>query len=242
MLTAKIHSIETGGTVDGPGIRYIVFFQGCPLRCQYCHNPDTWNMEEGKNYELTSLFNDIKKYTSFMKFSGGGLTVSGGEPLMQADFVCELFKLCKEANIHTAIDTSGAIFNDKVAEVLKYTDLVLLDIKQYNTEGFKSLTGGNLNNTLTFAKYLSQNNIPVWLRYVLVPELTDNTDEVQKLADFVYDLGNIQRVDVLPFHKMGEYKWKELGYEYKLWNTKEPTKELTQQIINIFKNKGFEVY
>lgn len=242
MVTAKIHSIETGGTVDGPGIRYIVFFQGCPLRCLYCHNPDTWKINDGKDYELNSLFNDIKKYTSFMKFSGGGLTVSGGEPLMQADFVCELFKLCKQAGIHTAIDTSGAVFNEKVAEVLKYTDLVLLDIKQFNTQGFNTLTGGKLDNTLSFAKYLAKNNIPIWLRYVLVPKLTDNLTEINELADFVYDLGNVERVDVLPFHKMGEYKWKELGYNYSLENTCEPTKELTDQVIEIFKSKGFETY
>lgn len=243
MLTAKIHSIETGGTVDGPGIRYIVFFQGCPLRCLYCHNPDTWKMEEGKDYELYELFNDIKKYTTFMKFSGGGITASGGEPLMQAEFVKELFKLCRQSNISTALDTSGSILNDKVKEVLEYTDIVLLDIKQFDRTGFKSLTSKEPDTTLSFAEYIAEKNICVWLRYVLVPGLTDNIAQISEMADYVKKLGNVERVDILPFHKMGEYKWKELGYDYKLWNTREPSEELIEKVKIVFKDKGFsQVY
>jgi len=238
MKTAKIHSIETCGTVDGPGIRFVAFFQGCPLRCKYCHNPDTWKYSEGKEITIDELFDEIKKYKPYMKFSGGGVTISGGEPLLQIDFLKELFIKCKNENIHTAIDTSGVIFNDKVKEVLEYTDLVLLDIKSYNRETFKNLTGGDLNNTLLFADYLSNHNIVMWVRFVLVPNLTDNIEDINKLADYLKTLKSVERVDVLPFHKMGEYKWKELGYEYSLEQTQSPNADLLEKVKQIFRLRG----
>jgi len=238
MKTAKIHSIETCGTVDGPGIRFVAFFQGCPLRCKYCHNPDTWEYAGGKDITIDELFGEIKKYKSYMKFSGGGVTISGGEPLLQIDFLKDLFIKCKDEGIHTAIDTSGIIFNDKVKEVLKYTDLVLLDIKSYNKKTFKNLTGGDLNNTLLFADYLSKHNIVMWVRFVLVPNLTDNIEDINKLADYLKALNSVERVDVLPFHKMGEYKWKELGYEYILEQTQPPDANLLEKVKQIFRLRG----
>ncbi len=236
--TARIHSIETLGTVDGPGIRYIIFFQGCPLRCKYCHNPDTWDIKKGNIYTLDKLFSDIEKYTGYMKYSGGGITASGGEPLLQTDFCLKLFKKCRKNGINTALDTSGNIFSDKQKELLKYTDLVLLDIKAFNPETFKSLTGRELNPTLEFEEYINKENIPVWIRFVLVPGLTDNEDDIKKMAEYLSSLSNVKRVDVLPFHKMGEYKWKELRYEYVLYDTKAPTAYAVKSVKNIFSSFG----
>lgn len=234
--TAKIHSIETCGTVDGPGIRYIIFFQGCPLRCQYCHNPDTWNMSKGKKITLEELFKDIKKYKSFMKSSEGGITASGGEPLLQTEFLINLFKLCRENKIQTALDTSGNIFTDAQKELLKYTDLVLLDIKSFDAHVFKNLTTQELAPTIQFSDYLSENNIPAWIRFVLVPNLTDNKEHIKQMAKYISTLKNIKRVDVLPFHKMGEYKWEELEFKYKLQETSPPSAELLSEVKEIFRS------
>lgn len=237
-MEAKIHSVETCGTVDGPGIRYVVFFQGCPMRCLYCHNPDTWLVDGGDMVELEVLFRDIMKYKNYMKFSGGGITASGGEPLLQAGFVSELFKLCRQNGIRTALDTSGSILNDKVNEILEYTDLVLLDIKCFDAERYEKLTSHQLKPTLKFAQCLAEHNIPVWLRYVLVPDLTDDIQEISSLADFACKLGNVERVDVLPFHKMGEYKWPMLGYDYKLTATQPPDNQMLTDVKKIFNDKG----
>ena len=181
-MKGRIHSIETCGTVDGPGIRYILFTQGCPLRCKYCHNPDTWKMSAGKEADTEVLIQDIVKYKSYMQFSGGGLTVSGGEPLLQPEFVKDLFMKCKDQGVHTCLDTSGFIAIDKAEPVLDYTDLVLLDIKSYNPEVFKDLTGVPLDPTLAFAKHLCQRNIPIWIRYVLGPNLTDNLEDIEQIG------------------------------------------------------------
>lgn len=230
----KVHSVETCGTLDGPGIRYVIFLQGCPLRCQYCHNPDTWKLDDGEETTVDDLMDDINKYKSFMKFSGGGITVSGGEPLLQHRFLEELFKRCKEEGIHTALDTSGCIMNSETKKVMEYTDLVLLDIKSYNAAKYKEVTGASIAPTLEFAKYLSDINKPMWVRYVLVPGLTDDFNEIEELAIFLSKLKNIERVEILPFHKMGEYKWEELGYEYKLGNTEPPTDETIDKAKEIF--------
>ena len=231
----KVHSVETCGTLDGPGLRYVIFLQGCPLRCQYCHNPDTWKLGDGRKATVNDLMEDINKYKSFMKFSGGGITVSGGEPLLQPSFVEELFKRCKEEGIHTTIDTSGCIMNSETKKVMEYTDLVLLDIKSYNPAKYKEVTGVSVTPTLEFAKYLSSINKPMWVRYVLVPGLTDDLDEIEELALFLSKLTNIERVEILPFHKMGEYKWEELGYEYRLKNTEPPTDESVSKAKEIFR-------
>lgn len=221
----KVHSIETCGTVDGPGIRYVLFTQGCPLRCQYCHNPDSWKVGEGKEMSVDTIIKDVIKYKPYMAFSNGGITVSGGEPLLQPGFVGELFKKCKENDIHTCLDTSGYIKLDKADPVLDYTDLVLLDIKSYNPLVFKDVTGVPIDSTLAFAEHLAKRNIPVWIRYVLVPDLTDDPEDIEALAKYLTTLTNIERIDILPFHKMGEYKWEQLGYDYKLTDTPSPEPE-----------------
>lgn len=241
-MIGRIHSVETCGTVDGPGIRYILFTQGCPLRCKYCHNPDTWKMNDGKEEDTKDLIQDIVKYKSFMQFSGGGLTVSGGEPLLQPDFVKDLFMKCKQEGIHTCLDTSGFVNIEKANPVLDYTDLVLLDIKSYNPNVFKDLTGVPLDPTLAFAKHLNERNIPVWIRYVFVPNLTDNEQDIEDLAQFLTTLNNIQRVDILPFHKMGEFKWEQLGYEYSLMDTEQPSKESVEHAKSIFKKHNLPVF
>lgn len=240
-IRGKIHSIESCGTVDGPGIRTVIFTQGCPLRCQYCHNPDTWNLGDGNECTVDELMDEIVKYKSYMKFSGGGVTASGGEPLMQPTFIKELFKRCKAEGIHTALDTSGYIPLDSTKEVLEYTDLVLLDIKSFNKALYKEITGVENEPTLKLARYLSDINKPIWIRYVLVPGLTDKIDDVRALASFLGSLNNIEKIEVLPFHKMGEYKWEELGYEYKLSDTQPPTQESLDEIVGIFEDCGLEI-
>lgn len=235
-MIGKVHSIETCGTVDGPGIRFLIFTQGCPMRCQYCHNPDTWKPNDGQDMDSNQLFEEIKKYKSYMTFSKGGVTITGGEPLMQPDFVLDLFKKCKSENIHTALDTSGYVNLDTVKEVLKYTDLVLLDIKSINPSIFKSLTSVEIDPTLKLAQYLQSQNIPMWIRHVVVPGLTDSLDDLSNLAKFLSDFTNIEKIEILPFHKMGEYKWETLRYEYELKNTSEPTGDFIEKVIKIFKH------
>jgi pyruvate formate lyase activating enzyme len=234
----RIHSIESFGTVDGPGIRFVVFMQGCPLRCQFCHNPDTWDVNKGKEYSPDSLMEEIIKYKSYMNYSNGGVTFTGGEPLLQADFLLELGKRCKENGISVAIDTSGFVFNDSVEKLLEYTDLVLLDIKNYDPIVYKTITGVSLSPTLKFLEYLKQKDITTWVRYVVVPELTDNLESVKKLSEHLDGYPNVKKIELLGFHKMGEYKWEELGLEYKLTDTKEPSKELMQQVKEILGTNG----
>ncbi|GAB4287176.1 MAG: pyruvate formate-lyase-activating protein [Oscillatoriaceae cyanobacterium] len=237
----RIHSIETCGTVDGPGIRFVIFTQGCPLRCLYCHNPDSRNPQAGKEITVDELISEIAKYRSYMRFSGGGITISGGEPLTQPEFVREICRRCQEIGIHTAIDTSGCA-SLKIAEsVLDYVDLVLLDIKSFNPKTYFKLTNVSLNPTIKIARYLHQIQKPVWIRYVLVPNFTDNLAEIQELAQFLATLSNIEKVQVLPFHKMGEYKWEQLGYDYQLKDTPTPTATQVAKVIDIFSNYGIPV-
>jgi len=240
-ITGRIHSIETCGTVDGPGIRFVVFTQGCPLRCQYCHNPDTWNIAHGEETTVEKLIKEIEKYKSYMKFSGGGVTLTGGEPLMQPKFTAELFRQCKERGIHTALDTSGYIPLEHAKEVLEYTDLVLLDIKSFDPNIYKDLTGVSNEPTLKLAKYLSDINKPMWVRFVLVPNLTDDPENIEGLASFLSTLNNIEKVELLPFHKMGEYKWEQLGYPYRLKNTPPPSEESIKNAKAIFERYGLKV-
>jgi|SRR6056297_411533 len=240
-ITGKIHSIETCGTVDGPGIRYVFFTQGCPFRCLYCHNPDTWSLQGGREYSVEALMEDIRKYKPFMAFSGGGVTATGGDPLLQADFVEALFRACRRENIHTALDTSGCISPVKAAGVLSQTDLVLLDIKALTPEAHKTITGVQLADPLGFARHLSEIKKPVWIRYVLIPGLTDTATDLETLALFLQGLKNIERVELLAFHKMAEYKWKELGLDYRLGNVPAADDLLMEKAASIFRRYGLPV-
>lgn len=220
-LNCKLHSIETLGTVDGPGIRFIAFMQGCPLQCKYCHNRDTWDASKGETTSISELLKKILRTKPYMDSSNGGVTISGGEPLLQVKFVTELFKELKKLNIHTALDTAGSLpINENIMELLKYTDLVLLDIKHIDNEKCKELTGMSNENTLSFAKYLNENNIPMWIRQVLVPGITDNEDDLLKLKEFINNLKNIEKVEILPYHDFGKFKWTNLGLKYPLESTR----------------------
>ncbi|MEB3827766.1 pyruvate formate-lyase-activating protein [Phormidium sp. CCY1219] len=240
-VVGRIHSLESCGTVDGPGIRFVIFTQGCPLRCLYCHNPDCQKLGEGNQISVDELIAEVQKYRSYMRFSGGGVTVTGGEPLMQPAFVREIFRRCKELGIHTALDTSGYVLLEAAKPVLDYVDLVLLDIKSYTRDTYRKVTSVSLEPTLNFANYLSEINKPMWVRFVLVPNLTDDPENVEGLAQFVSELKSVEKVEVLPFHKMGEYKWQQLGYEYQLKDTPEPTPEQVEAVMNIFRNYGLQV-
>ena len=225
-ILGNIHSIETCGTVDGPGVRFVVFTQGCPMRCQYCHNPDTWSVDINKQMSAQEVLN---QYESVKEFCKGGITVTGGEPLMQTEFVTELFKAAKEKNIHTALDTSGILFNPEntshIDELLKYTDLVLLDIKHINDEEHKKLTTHSNKNILAFAKYLSNKKKPMWVRHVVVPGINDKEEYLTKLGEFIGKLNNVKALDVLPYHNMAIPKYENLGIEYKLKGVPPLTKE-----------------
>jgi len=203
-LQGFVHSVETCGTVDGPGLRYVLFLHGCPLRCQYCHNPDAQGKPSGQTLSVDDAFADVLKYKSFIK--KGGLTISGGEPLMQADFVAAMFKKAKAAGIHTTLDTSGFVGHKASDKLLADTDLVLLDIKSFSPMTHKIVTGVCVDQTLKFAKRLDALGNKVWIRFVLVPGLTDAEKNINGLAEFISTLGNVDRVEILPFHKMGEDK------------------------------------
>lgn len=233
-MIGKIHSIETFGTVDGPGIRFVVFMQGCTLKCKYCHNRDTWDLHSGTPTSTQELIKHILNYKSYMDNSGGGVTVSGGEPLLQSEFVTELFKKLKELGIHTALDTAGSLpISNQIKELLQYTDLVILDIKHINDEKAKDLTGFSNKNNLEFAKYLNNINKPMWIRQVLVPGYTDDKFDLQKLKNFIDTLKNVEKVEILPYHNLGMFKWEELGIEYELKDVVPPSQEDIDRAKNI---------
>lgn len=229
-LKGYVHSLESFGSVDGPGVRYIIFLTGCAMRCQFCHNPDTWDMKKGTLYTTDELLEKAMKYRSYWK-NDGGITVSGGEPLLQIDFLTELFRKAKANGIHTTLDTSGNPFTreepffSKFNELMKCTDLVMLDIKHIDDEQHKILTGCTNKNILDLARYLSDIKKPVWIRHVLVPERSDYDEYLIKLDEFIQSLDNVQKVEVLPYHTLGAYKWDELGYEYKLKGIDPPSVE-----------------
>lgn len=213
---AKVHSIESFGTVDGPGIRFVLFLQGCHLQCKYCHNRDTWDMNGGEYKSLDDIFEKIMKYKNYI-YPNGGVTVTGGEPLLQVKFLIELFEKLKKENIHTCVDTSGMVaLTDDIKKLLSLTDLVLLDIKHINSEKCKNLVGFNNERELAFARYLSDNNIHMWIRQVLVPGYTDDEQDLLKLKDFISSLNTVDKVEILPYHDMGRYKWEKLGLKYEL--------------------------
>ena len=220
-MTGHIHSTETFGTVDGPGTRYVVFFQGCPMRCKYCHNPDTWDTNSGMEKTVDELLEEYDSCKEFYK--NGGMTATGGEPMLQIDFLTELFKRAKEKGIHTCLDTSGIVFNrsndyilKKTDELMKYTDLVMLDIKEIDNDAHKDLTGHPNSNILDFARYLSEKQIPVWIRHVIVGGYTQNAGEQKRLGAFLAELHNIKALDCLPYHTMGKVKYEKLGMDYPL--------------------------
>ena len=231
---AKIHSIESFGTVDGPGIRFVIFMQGCMLKCKYCHNRDTWDICRGTLTSADELLDKIEKYKPYIIRSGGGVTVSGGEPLLQPKFLITLFKELKNRNIPTAIDTSGMVdLTDDIKELLNLTDLVLLDIKHINDEKSKDLVGSSNKKELEFARYLSDANIPVWIRQVIIPDITDNEEDLLELKKFIDSLQNVQKIELIPYHELGKFKWENLGFEYELQDVPSATSEDIERVKKI---------
>lgn len=247
-MDGKIHSIETFGLVDGPGVRYVLFLQGCNMRCKYCHNPETWSFDNAKfTVSAKDAFKQAYKYKNYWTKNGkpnGGITVSGGEPLLQIDFVTEFFKLAKAKGVHTTLDTSGSAFSreepffSKFKELMNYTDLVMLDIKQTDCEAHKQLTGRTNENILDMAQYLSDIDKNMWIRRVLVPKLTDDEDELTKLYSLISGLKTVKKVEILPYHTLGLFKWENLKIDYPLKDYKTPTKnevEKAEKILHIQK-------
>lgn len=231
---ARIHSIESFGTVDGPGIRFVIFMQGCMLKCKYCHNRDTWDVHAGNLISLDELLNKIERYKAYILPSGGGVTVTGGEPLLQAKFLINLFKELRNRNIPTAIDTSGMVdLTDDIKDLLSYTDLVLLDIKHINDEKCKDLVGFSNKKELEFAKYLSDNNIPVWIRQVIIPGITDDENDLKQLKDFINSLENVKKVELMPYHELGKFKWEKLGVKYELEGVPAATSEDIERVKRV---------
>lgn len=246
-MKGYINSIESFGTVDGPGIRYVLFVQGCPMRCKYCHNPDTWIPENGQLKDTDEIITDFEKYKDFFG-KDGGLTVSGGEPLLQIDFVTELFEKARAKGYHTCLDTSGITFNEndpermkKFDRLIKSTCLVMLDIKHIDPEEHKKLTGQPNDQILAFAKYLNKNNIEMWIRHVVVPGITYNEKYLTRVGEFMGTLNNITALDVLPYHTLGIPKYENLGIDYPLKDTKPLSKEDAEKAREIIKKAYYRV-
>jgi pyruvate formate lyase activating enzyme len=241
-LVGYLHSYEVGSTVDGPGIRFVAFTTGCLLRCQYCHNPDTWHKYNGHPVTVSRAMQEIGKYARVLKITKGGITISGGEPMLQRPFVMRIFRRCKELGIHTCMDTSGRLGDKMTDEDLMDIDLNLLDIKSGDPDIYQKVTHQPLQPTLDYAQRLSRLGRPMWIRYVLVPGLTDGYDNVQKVADFVASLETVERVEILRFHQMGSDKWHKLALEYPLENFESPDAELTERVRGQFRSYGLNVY
>lgn len=225
MLTGRIHSIESMGLVDGPGVRTVVFLQGCKLRCAYCHNPDTWAMDGGSELTPEELLKKILRFKPYFEKSGGGVTFSGGDPLLQPEFLIEMLKLCKERGIHTAVDTSGYGFGE-YDEILKYTDLVLLDIKHVDDIGYKNLTGKSKKGLNQFLEAAERSKVKLWIRHVVVPGITDSKEHIEKLKEIIKGIKNIEKVELLPYHTLGVQKYEKLGIPYRLAEVEPMDKEL----------------
>lgn len=234
-----VHSFETAGMVDGPGIRFVIFMQGCPLRCLYCHNPDTWKPNMGTAYTTDELVKLVLGYKTYI--SSGGVTISGGEPLLQYKFVKELCEKLRTHGIHTAIDTSGGLPVDLTKGALDAADMALVDLKGFREETFKKVTGISGKNSFETFEYLAGIQKRIWVRYVLVPGLTDNPQELREAADYLAKLGNVERIELNAFHKMGEYKWQECGIDYALGDTLPPTAEQVLAAKEIFRAAGLEI-
>ena len=233
-----LHSFTTGSTVDGPGVRVVAWTAGCMFRCLYCHNPDTWNMRNGMPVTILKATEELRKYRNGLKIMSGGFTISGGEPLMQHRFAVKLFAAAHGMGIHTALDTNGYWGYRLTDGDLEKIDLVLLDIKTWDPDRHRRLTGMDVGPTLAFARHLANRKKPIWLRYVLVPGLTDDLNDIARIAGFAAGLGNVERVDVLPFHQMGRFKWKELGMDYKLQDVEPPSVEAVEQTCAKFRSVG----
>jgi pyruvate formate lyase activating enzyme len=241
-LIGYVHSYEVGSTVDGPGIRFVAFLTGCPLRCQYCHNPDTWHKHNGQPVSVSRSMKQIGKYAQVLKISKGGITISGGEPVLQRKFLTRIFRKCKELGLHTCLDTCGRLGHMLTDQDLMDIDLNLLDIKSGDPAIYEKVTSQPLQPTLDYARRLSALGRPLWVRYVLVPGLTDDYDNVEKVADLCAELKPLERVEILRFHQMGRDKWEKLGLEYALGNVEPPTAELAERVRSQFRNRGLTVY
>ena len=239
-MTGFIHSFESFGTVDGPGIRFVVFMQGCPMRCRYCHNPDTWNPTGGTQMTAEEVAREVLKYKNYFA-DRGGVTVSGGEPLFQLDFVLELFSLLKKKGISTCLDTSGICFregDERFEKLARLTDLVLLDIKHIDEDAHRALTGQSNQNPLSFARFLDQKGVKMWIRHVLVPDITDNDGALMRLRAFLDTLSNVEKVEVLPYHTMGVQKYEKLGIPYSLEGVQPPAKERVENAKRILRGRA----
>ena len=237
-----LHSFTTGSTVDGPGVRVVAWTTGCHWRCLYCHNPDTWTLSNGIPVTLAQATETLGKYRHGLKIMAGGFTLSGGEPLMQDRFAVKLFAAAKSMGIHTALDTNGSLGSRLTDEELETIDLVLLDLKIWDPERHRQLTGMDIAPVLEFARRLSERRKPVWVRYVLVPGWTDGANDIAETARFIDKLGNVERVDVLPFHQMGRFKWKELQLNYTLAEVEPPTSEEVECACALFRAAGLRAY
>lgn len=237
-----LHSFTTGSAVDGPGIRVVAWTAGCQWRCLYCHNPDTWTMSNGVPVTLTRAVEELHKYRYGLKMMSGGFTLSGGEPLLQDRFAVKLLAAAKEMGIHTALDTNGYLGGRLSDRELESIDLVLLDVKGWNPERHRKLTGMDIGPVLEFGRRLADRKRAIWLRFVLVPGLTDDFADIREIARFAAGLAVVQRVDVLPFHQMGRFKWKQLGLNYELEDTEPPSQELVDRVCNVFRDAGLTAY
>jgi pyruvate formate lyase activating enzyme len=241
-LVGYVHSYEVGSTVDGPGLRFVAFMSGCVLRCQYCHNPDTWHKKNGHPVTVARAMEEIGKYAKVLKISGGGITLSGGEPVIQRKFVSEIFRRCKELGLHTCLDTCGRFGAKMTDEELMDVDLHLLDIKSGDPVIYQKITNQPLQPTLDHARRLSELGRPMWVRYVLVPGLSDGFENVELVAEFCAGLKSLQRVEILRFHQMGKDKWHELGLTYPLEDVEPPDAALTERVRGQFRSRGLTVY
>lgn len=244
-LLGRVHSIETCGTVDGPGTRFVVFLQGCLFRCQYCHNRDTWDLNKGTLYSVTDILTEILPYIPFIDASNGGVTVSGGEPLLQKQFVRVLFKLLHQQGIHTCLDTNGYVAEPghdlELDKLLDCTDLVLLDIKHINEQKHSRLTRVSNKYTLNLAEYLQRRGKPVWIRYVVVPGVTDAKEDVEQLAEFVARMKNVEKLELLPYHTLGAHKWTAYGDPYPLDGFAPPSLEKMEELKVVFEGYDIDV-
>ena len=237
-----LHSFTTGSTVDGPGVRVVAWTSGCIFRCLYCHNPDTWNLKNGIPVTIEKASEELRKYRYGLKVMSGGFTISGGEPLFQNRFTVKLFKAAQSLGIHTALDTNGYLGDRLTDDDLDTINLVLLDIKTWDPERHRRLTGMDVAPVLAFARRLAARKKPIWLRFVLVPGLTDDTEDIARIASFAGGLGNVERVDVLPFHQMGRYKWKNLRMDYTLEDIEPPSVEVVESVCAQFRSVGLKTF
>lgn len=243
MVSGRVHSTESFGSVDGPGVRFVIFLQGCRLRCRYCHNPDTWDTEGGEERTVAELLDTAERYRGYWGREGG-ITVSGGEPLLQMDFLLDLFRNARLRGIHTCIDTAGQPFTREepffsgFSELCRLTDLFLVDIKHIDPRRHIYLTGRDNENILDMLRYLSDTGRPVWIRHVLVPEITDDDAYLRQTGEFIATLGNVQKIEILPYHSFGEYKWEKLGIPYSLSGTQPPEKERVENALRLLDPMG----